>query len=75
MTIHEQNHKYGVVKMAKITKPLTNTEVQQAKPKDKYYTLLDNECLQLRVKINGTKSWLFNYYHPITKKRKNFSLG
>jgi hypothetical protein len=27
--------------MAKITKPLTNTEVKQAKPKDKDYTLLD----------------------------------
>lgn len=61
--------------MAKITKPLTNTEVKQAKPKDKDYTLLDGEGLQLRVKTNGTKSWLFNYYHPITKKRKNLSLG
>lgn len=27
------------------------------------------------MKTNGTKSWLFNYYHPITKKRKNLSLG
>jgi len=61
--------------MAKITKPLNNTEVKQAKSKDKDYTLLDGEGLQLRVKINGTKSWLFNYYHPITKKRKNLSLG
>jgi integrase len=61
--------------MAKITKPLTNTEVKQAKPKDKDYTLLDGEGLQLRVKTSGTKSWVFNYYHPITKKRKNLSLG
>jgi integrase len=61
--------------MAKVTKPLTNTEVKQAKPKDKDYTLLDGEGLQLRVKTSGTKSWLFNYYHPITKKRKNLSLG
>jgi integrase len=61
--------------MAKITKPLTNTEVSQAKPKDNDYTLLDGEGLQLRVKTSGTKSWLFNYYHPITKKRKNLSLG
>jgi integrase len=37
--------------------------------------LLDGEGLQLRVKTSGTKSWLFNYYHPITKKRKNLSLG
>jgi integrase len=61
--------------MAKTTKPLTNTEVKQAKVKDKDYTLLDGEGLQLRVKTSGTKSWLFNYYHPITKKRKNLSLG
>jgi hypothetical protein len=47
--------------MAKTTKPLTNTEVKQAKPKDKDYTLLDGDGLQLRVKTTGTKSWLFNY--------------
>ncbi|MBA6234069.1 MULTISPECIES: integrase domain-containing protein [unclassified Colwellia] len=61
--------------MAKTTKPLTNTEVSQAKPKDKEYNLLDGHGLMLRVKPTGTKSWLFNYYHPVTKKRKNLSLG
>ena len=40
--------------MAKITKPLTNTEVKQAKPKDKVYTLSDGDGLQLRIKPNGT---------------------
>jgi integrase len=61
--------------MAKTTKPLTNTEVSQAKPKDKEYNLLDGYGLMLRVKPTGTKSWLFNYYHPVTKKRKNLSIG
>jgi integrase len=61
--------------MAKTINPLTNTEVKQAKSKDKDYTLLDGKGLQLRVKPTGTKSWIFNYYHPITKKRKNLSLG
>lgn len=61
--------------MAKITKPLTNTEVDKAKPKEKEYNLNDGEGLMLRVKPTGTKSWLFNYYHPVTKKRKNFSIG
>ena len=61
--------------MARVTKPLTNTEVNQAKPKDKEYNLIDGEGLMLRVKPTGTKSWLFNYYHPITKKRKNYSIG
>ena len=62
-------------KMAKITNPLTNTEIDKAKPKDKEYNLADGYGLILRVKPTGTKSWLFNYYHPITKKRKNLSLG
>lgn len=61
--------------MAKITNPLTNTEVDKAKPRNKEYNLLDGYGLMLRVKPTGTKSWLFNYYHPITKKRKNLSLG
>lgn len=61
--------------MAKLTKPLTNTEVSQAKPKDKEYNLSDGGGLSLRVKPNGTKTWLFNYYHPHTTKRSNISLG
>jgi len=61
--------------MARITKPLTNTEIKQAKPKDKDYPLSDGHGLQLRVKSNGSKLWLFNYYRPYTKKRANLSLG
>ncbi|PKI01909.1 integrase domain-containing protein [Glaciecola sp. 33A] len=61
--------------MAKITKPLTNTEVSQAKLKDKEYNLSDGGGLALRVKPNGTKTWLFNYYHPYTNKRSNISFG
>ncbi len=61
--------------MPRITKPLTNTEVKNAKPKDKEYVLSDGDGLILRVKPKGSKLWLFNYYHPVTKKRKNLSLG
>jgi len=61
--------------MAKITKPLTNTEVKAAKAKDKEYNLADGSGLQLRVKPNGSKLWLFNYQRPFTKKRANLSLG
>ena len=61
--------------MAKTTRPLTNTEVKQAKSKDKEYNLADGNGLQLRIKPNGTKSWLFNYSRPYTKKRANLSLG
>jgi len=55
--------------MARITKPLTNTEVQQAKAKEKVYSLADGDGLQLRVKPNGSKLWLFDYYRPFTKVR------
>ncbi|KXJ59831.1 MAG: integrase [Alteromonas sp. Nap_26] len=61
--------------MARITKPLTNTEVQQAKPTDKEYILSDGEGLRLRVKPNGSKLWIFNYTKPATKKRANISFG
>jgi integrase len=61
--------------VAKITKPLTNTEVKQAKPRDKEYNLSDGGGLMLRVKPTGSKFWLFNYYRPYTKKRTNFSFG
>lgn len=61
--------------MARTTKPLTNTEVKQAKPKDKIYTLSDGGGLQLRVKPNGSKLWLFDYLKPYTKKRTCISFG
>jgi len=61
--------------MANITKPLSNTEVKQAKPRAKEYNLADGHGLQLRVKPNGSKLWLFNYSRPYTKKRTNLSLG
>lgn len=61
--------------MARITKPLTNTEVKQAKPKEKVYSLSDGEGLQLRVKPNGSKLWLFDYYRPFTKVRTCLSFG
>jgi integrase len=61
--------------MANVTKPLTSTEVKQSKPRPKEYNLADGNGLQLRVKPNGTKLWLFNYSRPYTKKRSNLSLG
>ncbi|MDD6910419.1 integrase arm-type DNA-binding domain-containing protein [Actinobacillus minor] len=61
--------------MARLTKPLTNTEVERAKAKDKEYTLSDGGGLYLLVKSNGGKLWRFNYYKPITKKRALISFG
>ena len=61
--------------MARTTKPLTPTEVNQAKPKDKEYNLADGDGLALRIKPRGSKLWVFNYSRPYTKKRANISFG
>jgi integrase len=61
--------------MAKLTKPLTNTEVKQAKPKDTLYKLSDGGGLLLRVKPNGFKTWIFDYYKPHTKSRTSIGFG
>lgn len=61
--------------MPRVTKPLTDTQIRQAKPRVSEYSLSDGKGLALRVKPSGTKSWLFNYYTPFTKKRTNISLG
>ena len=61
--------------MPRVTKPLTNTEVKQARPKDKVYTLSDGGGLQFRIKPNGSKLWLFDYQRPYTKKRTCLSFG
>ena len=67
--------------MARTTKPLTNTEIEKAKPKiDKdgkptKNTLTDGQGLFLLVTPNGSKLWRFNYYKPNSKKRTEMSLG
>jgi integrase len=61
--------------MAIRTTPLTNTEVKQAKVKDKQYKLSDGDGLQLRVMPNGSKQWLLDYIKPISKKRTSMTFG
>lgn len=61
--------------MAKLTKPLTNTEVKQAKSKDKPYKLYDGSGLVLKVRANGSKSWLLIYQKPFTNKRVELVFG
>lgn len=61
--------------MARTTKPLSDTEAKHAKPKDKVYSLNDGLGLQLRIKPNGGKFWMLDYYKPHTKKRTSLSFG
>jgi integrase len=61
--------------MARITRPLTNTEVDKAKPQAKVSSLFDGEGLELKINPSGSKKWIFKYYKPFTKKRTNLTLG
>lgn len=61
--------------MARKTVPLTNTQVNQAKPSEKLRKLFDGDGLQLLVKPNGSKLWMLDYTHPITGKRSSISFG
>ena len=61
--------------MPKITRPLTNTEINNARGKAKEYNLADGLGLALRVLPSGDKYWIFNYQRPISKVRANISLG
>lgn len=61
--------------MAKTTTRLTDKEIKASKPTDKEYNLFDGEGLRLRIKPNGSKHWILNYYRPTNRKRANLSLG
>lgn len=61
--------------MPRMAKPLNDTEVRQAKPRDKEYNLSDGNGLMLRVRPIGSKTWLLNYSRPTSRKRANFTLG
>ena len=61
--------------MARKTTPLTNTEVKQAKASEKVRKLSDGDGLQLWIKPNGSKLWMLDYTHPISKKRSSISFG
>jgi len=61
--------------MPKQVPPLADSRIRNCKPRDKEYNLADGNGLFLRVKPNGTKTWIFNYQKPYTKKRTAISFG
>ena len=61
--------------MGKIVTPLNDTQIKSAKEQGKDYTLSDGQGLQMRVKTNSSKLWVFKYTQPFTKKRTNISFG
>jgi len=54
---------------------LSDRQLKAIKPKDKDYVLTDGDGLQLRVRVNRSMQWNFNYRHPVTKNRINMALG
>ncbi len=61
--------------MARTTKPLTNTQIEKAKPKEKLYRLYDGNGLVMNITPNGGKYWYLQYKHPITHKAQMYKLG
>jgi integrase len=61
--------------MAKIVKPLTNTQVSQAKSNRKIQNLTDGGGLYLHISKAGTKAWRIDFTTPVTKKRVTMTLG
>jgi len=53
--------------------PLTDTEIKQAKAKDKEYTMSDGNGLQLVIKTDGRKIWEVRY--TIDGKAKQTTIG
>ncbi len=51
----------GTLKMPRTTLPINDTQIKNAKPKDKNYKLIDGQGLYILVKTNGSKLWRFNY--------------
>lgn len=61
--------------MAKTTKPLTATEITNAKPKDKPYRLYDGDGLLLSIAVSGTKTWYLKYLRPYESKEDMYKIG
>ncbi|WP_417327873.1 tyrosine-type recombinase/integrase [Halarcobacter sp.] len=59
--------------MARTVKPLNDTQLKNAKAKEKDYKLSDGEGLYFVVKKNGTKSWRYDFTYG--GKRKSMSFG
>lgn len=61
--------------MPRVAKPLSDTQISAAKPRNTTYTLSDGGGLMLRVRSSGTKDWIFRYKLPFDTKRVDMSFG
>ncbi|MFZ6675577.1 tyrosine-type recombinase/integrase [Undibacterium sp. Xuan67W] len=56
--------------MPKLAKPLTDTQVKNAKPKNKIYTLADGGGMYLEVAPTGSRIWRMSYRQPDGKNTR-----
>lgn len=61
--------------MARVIKPLSITEINNAKIKDRDYKLYDGKGLFLKVCKSGSKLWYFRYKRIIDNKETTIGLG
>lgn len=61
--------------MPKIATPLTDTQIRNAKPATKEYTLAHGNGMYLRIRTNGTKEWIMRYKKPYLGTRTAIQLG
>lgn len=59
--------------MARTTKPLTFTEVDKAKPKEKAYKLYDGDGLHLAISPKGLKTWRLEFTYD--SKKDTYTIG
>jgi len=59
--------------MARLTQPLSATEIKNAKAKDKKYKLSDGRGLALHILPNGSKLWRLKY--RFNNKEKEYAIG
>ena len=60
--------------MARIVKPLTFVEIDNAKSKEKDYKLIDGYGLFLFVSWTGSKVWRFCYKQSYTNKETDINI-
>jgi integrase len=61
--------------MPKIVAPLSDKQINKAKPKARAYHMADGSGLFLTVTPAGSKNWMLRYQRPSTGKTNNLTLG
>jgi len=61
--------------MPKTVTPLSAIQVKSSKPTIKVQKIADGGGLYLKIKPTGSKSWIFEYARPYTKRRTSLSFG